>query len=61
MKAARLTAPTAIGVSDLEGIMERFLAARGNRDAAAILQPLKQAVTWKNSPNARALVDYSDL
>ena len=61
MVVPRLTAPKEISTSDLEGALEKFMAARGNRDLSTLLNNLKNGVSWKNSPKASVLAEYVEF
>lgn len=61
MVVPRLTAPKEIGTSDLEGVLEKFMAARGSRDLWTLLASLRLGVSWKNAPRAQVLAEFVEF
>ena len=62
-ESGRRKADPDISVMDLQGVMEKWIAARaGNRNVANMLSPVK-AGTWKTSPAVmiKCFVELSDL
>ena len=48
-------------MSDLEGALEKFMAARGNRDLWTLLNNLRNGVSWKNAPKAAVLAEFVEF
>ncbi len=61
MVVPRLAAPKEISTSDLEGALEKFMAARGNRDLWTLLNNLRNGVSCKNAPKAAVLAEYVEF
>lgn len=56
----RLTVDTNLGVKEYRTFLADFMSARKTRDLKALTSPLS-VLTWKCSPKAWALSDFSDL
>lgn len=61
MVLVRKCAPKELTVAELEGVLERFMAARGTRDLCSTLKNLELGVSWKNAPRAAVLAEYNDI
>ena len=58
--SSRLTPSKNLGVESYQEFLSNFMRARSTRDLSSLLSPLS-VLSWKCSPKAWALCDFSDL
>ena len=57
----RRSADSRIGVYHIVDALERFVAARGNRDLAMLMRGVLKSTTWKTAAQIGPLAEVADL